>query len=196
MMADTDPLVLREALARVIAGRPVSVVGNATSLLATRHGALIDRGCVLRMNAGVPVRAAAQGRRVDIHCFSTRPNLRYNLGRASWRVWLRRGYFDRAFSVWMSDAERETCADPGQAFYPLALSRELAARFGTRPSTGARVLHMLAELTGAEVAIFGFDFKESPSFYRTKENRGPHDWEAERQFALALAEARGWTIHG
>ncbi|MBB4276715.1 hypothetical protein [Rhizobium mongolense] len=173
-------------LRRVIAGRKISLVGNAASLLSSRYGAQIDDGCVVRINSGVPIRPAAQGRRVDIHCFSTRSSFLYNMGRASWRVRLKRRYFDNAFSVWMSAVERDLCENPQQAFYPIALLDDLTARLGAPPSIGSRALHMLTELTEAEVWLFGFDFKESTSFYRQKENRGPHDWAAEREYAYSL----------
>lgn len=116
------------------------------------------------------------------------------MGRAQWRVRLRRRYFDNAYSVWMGEAERETCSDPLQAFYPIGMLQRLSSELGARPSVGAAVLHMLAEFTQAEVRIFGYDFKQSSSFYRTKENRGPHDWEAEREFALSLVRHRRWSI--
>ena len=43
-----------------------------------RTSALPFRACS-RMNAGIPSIAAAQGQRVDIHCFSTWPRLQDNL---------------------------------------------------------------------------------------------------------------------
>lgn len=47
---------------------------------------------------------------------------------------------------------------------------------------------MLTELTDAEIRLFGFDFKESVTYYRRRENRGPHDWAAERDYVQALIE--------
>lgn len=194
MIRDEQASDLRADLERIIADRPVSVVGNAASLLTSRFGPLIDKGCVFRMNCGVPIRASAQGRRVDVHCFTNRPSFVYNMSRAQWRVRLKRRYFDGAYPVWMGETERETCDNPRQAFYPVTMLHALTAELGAKPSVGARVLHMLAELTQAELRIFGFDFKLSTSFYRTRENRGPHDWDAEREFALSLARQRGWSI--
>lgn len=173
-------------LREVIAERRVSLVGNAASLLSSRFGAQIDDGCVVRLNSGVPIRPAAQGRRVDIHCFTTRSSFLDNMKRASWRVRLKSRYFDGAFSVWMSAKERDLCDDPQQAFYPTALLNDLMARLGALPSVGSRTLHMLTELTDAEIRLFGFDFKESTTYYRQKENRGPHDWAAEREYAYSL----------
>ncbi|MDB6453080.1 hypothetical protein [Falsirhodobacter sp. 20TX0035] len=191
---DTDVLHLRNMLSRLVAGRPVSLVGNAASLFSSRHGAEIDAGCVVRLNSGVPVRARAQGRRVDLHCFSTMSSFRYNMGRARWRVRLKKRYFDGTPSVWMGWGERDTAEDPQQLFYPLPLLEALTERLGAPPSVGARSLHMLHELTTADLRLFGFDFKQSTTFYRTKENLGSHDWEAERRFALSLLEGGRVTL--
>lgn len=185
-MTSQDEDQLRFNLRQIVAGRKISLVGNAASLLSSRFGAQIDDECVVRLNSGVPIRPVAQGRRVDIHCFTTRSSLLHNMKRASWRVRLKRRYFDKAFSVWMSAMERDLCENPQQAFYPLALLNDLTARLGASPSVGSRALHMLTELTDAEIWLFGFDFKESMTYYRQKENRGPHDWAAEREYAYSL----------
>ena len=185
-MNDFDSRQLGEMLNQIIGGRTVSLVGNAASLLSTNLGEQIDAGCVVRLNSGIPIRPTAQGRNIDIHCFSTRSSLEQNLRKAPWRVRLRRRYLNNAFSVWMSGSERETCTDPQQAFMPLDMREDLLRRFGANPSVGASTLHMLSELTGAEIRLFGFDFKETTTFYRRRENRGPHNWEAERDYAMML----------
>jgi len=184
---------LKENLQTIIAGRRLSLVGNAASLLRLKQGAEIDAGCVVRLNSGIPIHKSAQGRRTDVHCFSTRSSLRYNLGRATWRVRLRQNHFDNVFSIWMSPDERET-ADPQQEFYPMSLCQELTERLGAAPSVGAKTLHMLAELTDADIRVFGFDFKTSTTFYRTKENLGPHNWHGERNFALSLVRKGRITL--
>jgi hypothetical protein len=191
-----DEQELSSRLEQVIAGRCVSVVGNASSLLGSRHGALIDSGCVLRMNAGIPVKRAAQGQQVDIHCFSNRPSLEMNIRRRRRHLLLRRrsDFFEGALSIWMGLDARELCDDPRQLFYPKRLAEQLSADLGARPSTGIAVLQMLSEAPPPHVRIFGFDFKATTTYYRKNENRGPHDWEAERRLALSIIGERGWEI--
>lgn len=87
-MPDDAGSLARE-LDRIIAGRPVSLVGNAASLLSSAKGEAIDRGCVVRLSSGIPVDPVAQGRRIDVHCFSTQPSLKRNLRLTGWRIWLR-----------------------------------------------------------------------------------------------------------
>jgi hypothetical protein len=184
-------------LERVVSGRPLSIVGNATSLLAGAHGDLIDSGCVLRMNAGVPVNRKAQGHRTDIHCFSTMPALQKNLrsARQPWLRWRNNSAFRNALAVWMHPKQREMCEDPEQLFYPTRCWDGLADILQAPPSVGVMALDMIATFSGAtDVRIFGFDFKNSTTFYRKRDKKGHHDWAAERQFVLALSEQRGWKL--
>lgn len=185
MVRNIDKRLLAN-LDRAIRNRPICLVGNAASLLSSKHGVAIDEGCVVRLNSGVPINAAAQGRRVDIHCFSTLSSFQSNMKKASWRVRLRRRYFDHALSIWMSGSERNLSQNPAQEFYPLDLLEDLSKQLGATPSVGAKALHLLSELTDAEIRMFGFDFKQTKTFYRTKENPGSHNWSAEMEFALSL----------
>jgi len=74
------------------------------------------------------------------------------------------------------------------------LGQRLEEKLGARPSTGVSVIDMLSELTLADVSIFGFDFKTSTTYYRKKENRGPHNWDAEKQYVLKKVDQNGWKI--
>lgn len=187
----SDPnQTLQNELRRIVGERnTINIVGNAASLLGSRYGVEIDTGCVVRMNSGVPIKPAAQGRRTDIHCFSTESSLLYNLSRASWRVKLKRRHFDELFSIWMSASERENCTRASQLFYPLSMLEKLTMLLGAPPSVGAKVIHVMSELTDARLVLFGFDFKKSGTFYRKKENYGPHDWTAEAAYAFDLARS-------
>lgn len=189
---------LRLELSRVIAGRPISIVGNATSLLTKAHGATIDSGCVLRMNAGIPIDNKAQGRRTDIHCFSNMPSLQTNLGsaRGKWLRWRNVRSFNNALRIWMNLAKREMSEDPDQLFYPEESWQRLAEVLHAPPSVGAMVLDMVATFAEeAEVHVFGFDFKNSTTFYRKRDKLGHHDWDAERNFANDLCEQRNWVFY-
>jgi len=189
---------LRSELTRAFAGRPISIVGNATSLLTKAYGATIDSGCVLRMNAGIPVDPKAQGRRTDIHCFSTLPSLETNLGsaRGKWLRWRNARSFNNALRIWMSIDKREMSEDPDQLFYPERCWHQLAETLQAPPSVGAMVLDMIAIFAeGTEVQVFGFDFKNSTTFYRKRDKLGHHDWDAERNFANTLCQQRNWVFY-
>jgi hypothetical protein len=189
---------LHAALSEAIAGRPVAIVGNATSILGRSDGHLIDSGCVLRMNAGIPVKRASQGAKVDIHCFSTRPTLERNLKKArrGWLPWRNTNYFRDAIGIWMNPQFRDQVSDRDQLFYPIDRWERLADTLKAPPSVGTMALDLIASIDQKAVNVFGFDFKSSNTFYRQRDNRGKHDWVAERRHALALIEEHGWTLHG
>ena len=54
-----------------------------------------------------------------------------------------------------------------------------------RPSCGMMVVNWLLESTKDIIHLYGFDFKETPSFYC--EHVGPHDFKKEKQLILKLS---------
>ncbi|QYK41497.1 MAG: 2-amino-4-hydroxy-6-hydroxymethyldihydropteridine diphosphokinase [Paracoccaceae bacterium] len=172
----------REPFDAIFAGRTVAVVGNAASLLGTRHGAAIEAAdCVVRMNLGVPVDPVAQGVRTDVLAFSTAA-----LGLE------RLAGFAAPVHVWMSPKGRGGAAAatlPRLLHYPLDWWAELNAALGARPSTGAMVIDLVTRCGAREVVLFGFDWKRSPTFYQDAPHIGPHDFAAEERLARSLARA-------
>jgi hypothetical protein len=173
-----------------VAGKSVSVVGNAASLLARDHGAAIEgRDVVIRMNRSLPIDPRSQGRRTDVLAFST--------FRIVADIYTR---FGARKLLWMSPKLRfragELGVPEGVGFYDLGRWEALHARLGARPSVGAMVLDWLSACDPREVAIFGFDFKRTPTSYQTKEHVGPHDYAAEQVFCEALVARHGWHFVG
>lgn len=125
----------REKIRQTFNGQPISIVGNAASLLNSKHGPLIDGSCVLRMKAGIPTRPAAQGRRIDVHCFSTKPNLLKNLNSLEIGLDQSQTYLRNALSIWMSPKDRELCDEHLQLFYPLEAWDSLSKRLGHDPQS-------------------------------------------------------------
>lgn len=190
---DTDVSCLASCLAARIRGQPVAIVGNATTLLSGDYGREIDKRCVVRMNAGIPMKPNAQGRRVDIHCFSSWPNLKENMKKVTCHP-TDASYFDAALRIWMSPSDRGVVGCLSCKYYPQSMWATLAERLGARPSVGAMVVDLFASLVEADVTLFGFDFKSSGTFYRSRQHNGPHDWHREREFVLGTAEAKGWAV--
>jgi hypothetical protein len=56
------------------------------------------------------------------------------------------------------------------------------------------VLYYLSETNNKQVNIFGFDFKETRTFYETR-NKGQHDYNKEKIFILSLVDKNGWKIY-
>jgi hypothetical protein len=62
------------------------------------------------------------------------------------------------------------------------------------PSTGLQILYYLDQINNKNVSIFGFDFKETKTFYEIR-NKGKHDYDKERLFVLKLIKQNGWKIY-
>jgi hypothetical protein len=178
----------RRALRALLAsldGKSVAIVGNATSLLAHQHGALIDgHDVVVRMNMGFPVDPAAQGTRFDLWCFS---NFRATLQPPDGFVMPR--------SVWMSPKYRDR-TDHGLdcCFYPIPYWRKLHDRLGARPSVGAMTIDLVSRSNPRQVTIIGFDFNRSKSFYEVRESPAPHDFAAEERYVTDMIARRAWRF--
>ena len=173
------------ALLASLDGRSVAIVGNATSLLAHRHGALIDgHDIVVRMNMGFPVDLAAQGTRFDLWCFSNyRATLQAPDGFAAPR------------SVWMSPKFRDRQGGGVDCcFYPLSYWQALHDKLGARPSVGAMTIDLVSRADPREVMIIGFDFNRSKTFYETRTLPSPHDFMAEERYVTDLIARRSWRF--
>ena len=173
------------ALLASLDGRSVAIVGNATSLLAHRHGALIDgHDIVVRMNMGFPVDPAAQGTRFDLWCFS---NYRATLQAPDGFVAPR--------SVWMSPKLRDWRGGGVDCcFYPLPYWEALHDKLGARPSVGAMTIDLVSRAAPREVTIIGFDFNRSKTFYETRTLPSPHDVAAEERYVTDLIARRSWRF--
>lgn len=157
-------------------------MGNARSLGETGQGRAID-GCdlVIRLNAAPGAAPLSHGTRTDWLAASSR----LPAGR------LRDLHPQRMF--WMSPRHRVLAmASYGWrlplCFFPAGWWRALAARLGSRPSTGVMTIDMLLHVGGfAELQLFGFDFFRSGSL----SSRGiaappPHDFARERVHVARL----------
>jgi hypothetical protein len=166
-------------------GKSVAIVGNASSLLHHDCGAAIDgHDVVVRMNKGIPVNPAAQGRRWDICCFSTMPEIGDLLQKISPR-----------FAVWMSPrARRKYERAPKLCFYPLDHWQALHDRLGQRPSVGAMTIDLVSRSAARTASVYGFDFKASGTFYTPDQHIGPHDYRAESRYVLDLSAQRSWRF--
>ena len=70
----------------------------------------------------------------------------------------------------------------------------LEKELGAPPSTGLQILYYLNQINNTDVSIFGFDFKETKTFYEIR-NKGKHDFDKERLFVSELIKENGWKIY-
>jgi hypothetical protein len=164
-------------------GKTIALVGNAASLFAAEFGAEIESSAVVaRLNFGVVRSEIHQGRRTDVLFFATKMKRAQALRLFGCRTFIwgspKRLFIDLRFLLHPKEL----------AFVPFADVNLLAERLRARPSTGLVALYLLLNRLGAaEVRLYGFDWKQTPTFYEDEIRRSLHAWEAE----AALVE--GWT---
>lgn len=155
-----------------------------------RHGAEIDKRPTIRFNLAQIVNPAAQGERWDFVASSNIQTLRHYREHEP--------AFTHLVHTAHIDAHRRNLAMMGSVRpvlqYPLRLSRELLNACHARPTTGMQMLYLLDRLGRSDVAIFGFDWKETPTFYEPMRKSDPHKHGRERQLVSSLIEKNGWQL--
>lgn len=187
-----SPVQLERALTALNGALPesLSVVGNARSLLGTRHGADIDARATIRFNSAQIVNPDAQGARWDFVASSMSIVLRYyRENDPQFSALIYTAHTDQH----VRNLRRIGCARPTH-LYPLRLSRELLIKLRSRPTTGMQVLHLLDRLGRRDVSIFGFDWKTTPTFYHTSVGKDPHNYRGERELVASLIDKNGWRL--
>jgi hypothetical protein len=164
----------------LIEGRSVALVGNAQSLLGRSDGPAID-ACevVIRMNRGFVRNPEAQGTRTDVMMISGGISLKEIEASSDPKLILYMTPKRLTMSADLFGDERITCL-------PFGIWRALRRELGARPSTGMMGLYLLIRSgRPASVNLFGFDWKQSKTFYKAREPANPtHDWERERQVII------------
>jgi hypothetical protein len=173
----SDP---QEALLAELAGRRVSLVGNARSLAGGTEGEEIDAAdLVIRLNASPQPAARSHGTRTDWMAMSK---------------WVAPEILDarapRRF-LWMPTKLRRltwrVASSPGFVLRDTARNRRLRAELGAPATTGLLTIDLLASSDMAHATIWGFDFFASLSLSgRRRPEDVPHDFNAERAWVEAL----------
>jgi len=159
--------------------KTVAVVGNADSLFPLNYGTDIDNhDVVVRINKGAlicfdkvtPEVAKSHGRKTDVWVMA-RQEIRQVLPKHQGKAGL----------------VIATCPESAPSSnYIVCTDRvsELTEQFGSPPSTGVRLLDLLKDLNCKTVDVYGFDWKETDTFYERNRKREIHDFAAERDYCL------------
>lgn len=170
-----------------VKGKTVAVVGNANSLFGRNLGPEIDQhDVIIRINRGFVRKPMQQGSRTDI-VGTSRPIRtaqiveRYRPKRVMWLFW--RWW---RLPTWTPEIWRKT------EVIPLALWHDAYKKIKWRPTSGFVMLNLLINHTEAkQISIYGFDFYETPNFYRPEKNRpGVHSPEIEKLVLLEMIKTR------
>jgi hypothetical protein len=181
--------IAQSELLSACAGLSIAVVGNARSLNEHDFGARIDGAeLVIRINRAPMTAARSHGTRTDWLALATTISAARTTALAANR------------HLWMSPKrKRLTYASArSQGFYlhPLADIARLSVRLNAPPTTGLMLIDLISRSPAREIRLFGFDFFASKSLSGRREaEQTPHDFEAERDFVLALQSRDPRLIH-
>jgi hypothetical protein len=175
-------------------GKTVAVVGNAQSLFNSSYGEMIDsHDVVVRLNKGILIQdRVAQGVQTDVFAFSS-----YNV-----MGFLIKDHFVKAKFMHMSDKGRVPVRS-NVFYYPLDLRCSLCERLGysidgpPRPSVGVMMLDYIRFQNPSSVSVYGFDWKETPTFYEPSKRREdePHNYDQERKYCLETLSAENFSFY-
>lgn len=169
-----------QALAEDLAGKRVSIVGNARSLSGTAFGAEIDRGdIVIRMHKAPLVTAQSHGTHTDWLALAMPVEQELIAARGPSRL------------LWMAKKRKRVrqrfVTAPGFYLHPVAEWDRMAAELGAPPTTGVMLIDLVARSQAEEIHLFGFDFFASLSLSgRRTAAQVPHDFAAEKAWVEAL----------
>ena len=154
------------------ANKTIALVGNAQSLLKNNYGPLINTyDIVCRYNRGVNIiNQSAQGTRTDVAFYSPPSN-----------------YADietNALVVHVTPKHRNIEYNKQFVHIP----EHYTQMSMDRPSTGAISINWLLSCSTASITLFGFDFKDTPTYYDTNRSHEPHDYNAEKTYVLDLVD--------
>lgn len=173
----------------------INVVGNAQSLFDKNYGALIDEHPTIRFNYIKNLNPEKQGTRWDYMAASNPNEIR------KWQNDPQRNFHTHLYTKW-NNKQHETIGN--NIIIPNDIWQELDKIYKNNtacrgPSTGLSVLFYLHKLNLSSVGIFGFDWKETLTYYNDeKKDTGEskfHDYEFERKYCLELIEQNKWSYY-
>ena len=170
--------------------QPLSIVGNAESIFQKEYGSLIDTRATIRFNRADIIRKECQGSRWDFLASSEINTFeKYNSETPKFHTLI--------FTPTKRELEykiKKVNFKADKIRLPLEQSLWLEKELGAPPSTGLQILYYLDQINNKDVSIFGFDFKQTKTFYEIR-NKGNHDYNKERYFVLEMIEQNGWKIY-
>ena len=172
-------------LTKLFKNKNVAVIGNANSLFNQRYGKEIEKHEIIcRINQGpLASNSKTHGNRTDV-LFYGDPGI------------ITKESLEKITSNTVHILTHTKFANrPMHSDNMFAISQEHLNRLqskhnynkkGQWPSTGLMAVEIILEHIPTNVSLFGFDWKESPTFYR-KDNKGDvrHIWDIEKNYLIS-----------
>jgi hypothetical protein len=188
--------------------KSVAVVGNAKSIFDKNLGSFIDsHDVVCRINQGlIIVDKMHQGEKTDVFGFA---------GLKKFSHLLEKSNTDK--NIFLSSRKTEEAKlIPNLILYPLEWYIELKKNLknldgsadvnsplmigekgeSDKPSAGICLLDYISRMVPKSVSVFGFDWKESPTFYNQGGFNKSHNWSNEKKYCLEnLKKNNNWQFY-
>jgi hypothetical protein len=151
----------------VFEGKTVAVVGNAKSLFHSDYGKEIDSAeVVCRIKRGFfmlqPKDVKSHGEKTDVWFLNWFKTMKPN------------------------KVTNKTCDHIIEILHHRAIDIEwLKKDLGHhRPSTGLRILHLISLYNPKKVYVYGYDWKQTPSFHNNTTEEDRHNFNLERDYCM------------
>lgn len=163
--------------------KTIAVVGNAKSLFSKNYGTIIDNHTVVcRINRGFEVQSPkSHGVKLDILCFARYNTIKDHITQ-NFKTEIKKyihcgakGYDD----VNNHDITNITYI-PKSNYWDL--KKKLNLKKKQKPSSGLILLDYISTCNPAQVSLFGFDWKKTPTFYDQLRTDEPHLYDIEKQY--------------
>lgn len=173
-----------------LASMELSVVGNAKSIFSKNHGKMIDSFPTIRFNRGLIDNIPSQGSRWDYLATAEVNTIEYYNKNVP-------NFHTLIFTPKIKEHNykiKKIKFPANIVTLDLEYSTSMNKALGSEPSTGFQILWYLNSVGNKNVNIFGFDWKETPTYYE-KRNKGQHNFEKEKELCLYYVEQNGWKIY-
>lgn len=165
-------------------GKTVAIVGNAQSLFKGNYGEEIDsHDVVIRINRGMQVcfdnaSLSSHGKKLDVWTFNLYRTLETFDNDA--KIKIKNPYKRLQMNAFLLEGKIDSCIseeaykEVSSIFYP------------KKVTTGFMLLHYITKFTPSSVDVYGFDWKETPTFYVKHRSTTDlsHDYNKERQYCM------------
>jgi len=165
--------------------KSIAIIGNAKSLFDKTYGDEIDsHDVVIRINRGIeictqPDNIKTHGKKVDVWCFNVYNSLKN---------------FDDDMKNRLPQTYKriQMNYDPNNRKFDASMPREHYLEIseqckGKNITTGLRMLHYITKFNTKSVDIYGFDWKETPTYYNNKSFKDDirnHDYIKEKDYCF------------
>lgn len=165
-------------------GKTIAIIGNAKSLFDKTYGSEIDsHDVVIRINKGLeacsqPKYLNSHGKKVDVWCFNLYRSLEL---------------FDNNMKKQIPQTYKRLQMNysPDRAKFDSTISEkaimEIKDMFRPKKiTTGFRILHYMTKFNPKSVDVYGFDWKETPTYYirHISSADKDHDYIKEKQYCF------------